>query len=210
MSYSWVCWDVHGVTEIPTFGKTMEVLRGFRPISDETAAEYRKLGDDYAKGAATPEVFWSRVAHDFGPYAMERARKYFLRIDPNRALWRAMPDLKKKYFMGIVSDSPGEKTVMIKNFLEERNPRTLDKNANLFDDVFFSSDYGVTKTDGGLYKVVLEKYGGDPSRFLVVDDSKANIEEAANLGMGTHLYRDVDSLLDALMPNRLTKKGIVG
>lgn len=221
MGYSWILFDVHGVLDKVTFGKVIQRMAGGSRIDDGKMESYRRWGDMYAEGNMNAGEFWWRMEDEFGEDKSLEARDYFLRMQPEEQLWVALPSLHKKYFMGIVSDSPEEKTAVIRRYLNKNNPSNREKNMKLFDAIYFSSKHRITKTYGGLYRKVLDDFlgatpergegrGGDPSRFLVVDDSERNLDEARSLGMSTHLYTDVNSLLNELLPNRKATTGIVG
>lgn len=64
----------------------------------------------------------------------------------------------------------------------------------LFDDVFLSFEIGLRKPDNEIYKYVLNKINLEAEQVLLIDDLKANIESAKNMGIKTHYHRTNDPL----------------
>lgn len=58
------------------------------------------------------------------------------------------------------------------------------------DGVFISGALGVMKPDPGIYQVVEQEVGTDPSAFHFIDDRPRNLEAAAARGWQTHLFVD--------------------
>jgi len=81
------------------------------------------------------------------------------------------------------------------NFYEKYGIRMVD----LFDRVFVSHEIGIHKPDAGIYMHVLENAHINASESIFIDDSLANIEAAALLGIaGIHITngQDVTSFFD--------------
>ena len=81
------------------------------------------------------------------------------------------------------------------NFYEKYGIRMVD----LFDRVFVSHEIGIHKPDAGIYIHVLENAQINASETVFIDDSLANIEAAALLGIaGIHITngQDVTSFFD--------------
>lgn len=57
----------------------------------------------------------------------------------------------------------------------------------LFDDLFFSYEIGYTKPDSQAFQYVLDKSKAQANDILFIDDSAANTEAAAQVGMHTYL-----------------------
>ncbi|MCL1952685.1 MAG: HAD family phosphatase [Oscillospiraceae bacterium] len=62
----------------------------------------------------------------------------------------------------------------------------------LFDGVFASCDVGLLKPDPEIYRVFLRKFGLRAEDCLFIDDMRANIEGAAQVGMAGYCYEDRD------------------
>ena len=68
----------------------------------------------------------------------------------------------------------------------------------LMDDVLVSGREGLAKPDPAIFTLAIERFGLDPRRTLFTDDSAANVDAAARLGLRTHLFRGTDGLRAAL------------
>ena len=66
-----------------------------------------------------------------------------------------------------------------KEFFENYNIQMID----LFDKLFLSYEIGLHKPDTSIYSYVIEDLGIEPSKTVFIDDSLANIESAAGLGI---------------------------
>jgi putative hydrolase of the HAD superfamily len=72
--------------------------------------------------------------------------------------------------------------------------------AELFDRVFSSAEIGVKKPEPAFYLAVLDEFkqaGIKPKDVFHIDDSAANIEAAAALGMNGHRYADFGTFIGA-------------
>lgn len=76
------------------------------------------------------------------------------------------------------------------NFGPETFPQTAARFDFLrsFDTVVVSGDEGVIKPDPAIFRILIERTGIDPARTAFIDDSAANIETAASLGLVTHHF----------------------
>ncbi len=68
----------------------------------------------------------------------------------------------------------------------------------LMDDVLVSGREGLAKPDPRIFALALDRFELDPRRTLFTDDSPANLDAAAGLGLRTHLFRGTDGLRTAL------------
>jgi 2-haloacid dehalogenase/putative hydrolase of the HAD superfamily len=65
--------------------------------------------------------------------------------------------------------------------------------------VVVSGDEGVIKPDPAIFHIVCERTGLKPHEILFVDDSRANIEAAAELGFHVHHFTDPTALRPQLV-----------
>ena len=54
------------------------------------------------------------------------------------------------------------------------------------------------KPEERIYRILLDRYGLEPSQCVFIDDSRANLEGAARLGIGTYQFTDACSFKAAL------------
>ncbi len=120
---------------------------------------------------------------------VEKAFNYVVSVEKNEELWIKLPQLKKEYKIGLVSDAWPEKTSLIKHKF------TLE---HFFDTTLFSSDVKMAKSDKKIYLLACELLNVLPSETLFIDDSEKNIRLAKNLGFEVCLFRGNDDLNDVL------------
>ncbi|MDQ1267106.1 MAG: glucose-phosphatase [Bacteroidota bacterium] len=68
----------------------------------------------------------------------------------------------------------------------------------LFEKLFFSYQIGLYKPDPEIYRYVIKEIGCHPDEILFFDDSKANIESAAALGIQIYQINENQKLSDLL------------
>ena len=68
-----------------------------------------------------------------------------------------------------------------------------------FDDIVVSGEEGRIKPDRGIYDALIERTGLDPSKTVFIDDSKANVLAAEDVGFTGVLFRDGDELGEELV-----------
>lgn len=68
----------------------------------------------------------------------------------------------------------------------------------LMEDVLVSGREGLAKPDPAIFALAVERFGLDPARTLFTDDSPANVDAAARLGLRTHLFEGTAGLRAAL------------
>ena len=85
----------------------------------------------------------------------------------------------------------------ITNFSHEFWPSFRAKETDLFDrfqDVLVSGEVGLIKPDPAIYHLALKRFGLAAEEALFVDDRQDNVDAAAALGIGGHLFRDAATL----------------
>ncbi|MCB7137558.1 HAD family hydrolase [Cellulosimicrobium marinum] len=68
----------------------------------------------------------------------------------------------------------------------------------LMRDVLVSGREGLAKPDPAIFSLAIARFGLDPARTLFTDDSPANVDAAARLGLRTHLFEHTPGLRAAL------------
>ena len=71
-----------------------------------------------------------------------------------------------------------------------------------FDAVYASHLMRLVKPDEAFWLEILSREGAEPRDAFFIDDAEPNVLAAASLGMGTHLYRGVAALREALRLER--------
>lgn len=90
--------------------------------------------------------------------------------------------LKKKYLLGVVSDTwPSLERVFINKKLKQ-----------YFSTFIMSSIYGSYKAEKILFKIAIEELGIKPQEAIFVDDSESNLDAAKEFGMAPILIDRYD------------------
>jgi len=89
----------------------------------------------------------------------------------------------------------------LSNWSAEKFPLMKDRYSFLdcFDDAVLSGSVGVNKPDPAIYEILLDRLERRAEECLFIDDSKANIEAADQLGFHTHLFVDAHGLRERLV-----------
>ena len=180
----------HGVLDLRRFKGVEERIVEF--AGELNSADLRVLhrsADDYFRGSITPEEFWGFIGAYYGLNSRtvnDNFRSYLISIDINQSLWSELPALSERYKLGILSDSPRDKTELIMaevdlSFFEGR--------------AYFSSEYDLLKNDAAFFDKVEKGLGVHRSSCLFVDDDIGNVNYAKVLGFKGHLYTNNDSFL---------------
>ncbi|WP_029452916.1 HAD family hydrolase [Clostridium algidicarnis] len=94
----------------------------------------------------------------------------------------SLRSLKKKYLLGVVSDTwPSLERVFINKKLKQ-----------YFSTFIMSSIYGSYKAEKTLFKIAIEELGIKPQEAIFVDDSESNLDAAKEFGMAPILIDRYD------------------
>ncbi len=103
---------------------------------------------------------------------------------------------------GIIKNlkSKGFKTILLSNghtsFFERKIYTTYPEFKSLFDEIVISSAVRMVKPEKDIYLHALEKINSKPEESLFIDDSKANVDSAIELGINGFVYTDSDSFIE--------------
>lgn len=186
-----IIFDWHGVLDKVTFGGLIEILSRFTHKSKEKIlSEIRDIDLSYRLGKITPEDFWNALDRKLQLNQNELiiARTYMLKIDKNVELWKKIPKLKKHFKLAILSDCPLDKARKIRR----------NVNLNAFNEVFFSAETKISKTDLGSFNKIIRKLRIKPGNCLFVDDKKKHLLNAQKLGFKTCLFKTINDFEQSL------------
>mgnify|MGYP000874017484 CR=1 FL=1 len=178
-------WESHGALAGRRPARVWEefVTRGGFPRWNEMADAGVPFGDILAAlGRAHPDrPDWAELLADY---------------------WRHFPDTLTGPIPGVgavVDDllDAGVRLYALTNFNHELfaafgRPRVPQ--LERFSGIVVSGQEHLTKPDPAIFRVLLERYGLDAAGVLLVDDSPANTDAAAALGLATHLFRGAGCL----------------
>lgn len=105
--------------------------------------------------------------------------------------------LKKEYRLILLSDYVKEWQEYILQ---------VNKDLNVFDEMYFSSDYGKLKSDENTFKFILEQAKLKPEETLFIDDSNTNIKKAQEQGLNTILFTNAKELEQELTIMKILKE----
>ncbi len=191
-----IFFDYHGVLDKRTFKGLLHILARhshdpktdlkFEEHLEKIIKKYSKLGDKYASGDVSSNEFWKTLKKDgFSNKEINLAKKYILKVEKNKGLWKLLPSLRQKYHIGILSDCPQDKTQLIRE--------TMDLTKH-FDNWFFSSDFKLTKNDMKFFRLMVSNGRFSTNECLFVDDSEKNVDFAKKLNFQGHVYRNNEYL----------------
>ena len=92
----------------------------------------------------------------------------------------------------------GHKLYYLSNFHKELSRNILDRYAffDLFDGGVFSCDVHMVKPNPEIYRRILDNYGLAPRDCVFFDDTKVNVDAAAEIGITGVLFADARNLED--------------
>ncbi|HVT01278.1 MAG TPA: HAD-IA family hydrolase [Patescibacteria group bacterium] len=183
-----IVFDWHGVLDKVSLVGFLEILKSGTHLTDERLLELIKPADEQiTRGEISKDAFIEDV-YDATGIKKEKIQEgvaYINQVIKDEELWRFVEKLRKKYKVGILSDSPTYKTETIKYTVN------LDR---FFDATVFSSDVKMRKDDPKMYELICELLNVKPTETLFIDDLEKNIEMARDLGFETFLYEDAKEL----------------
>lgn len=125
----------------------------------------------------------------------ERLIKWYEQSEPVDGMEKLITDLHEY----------GYKIYLLSNTsLEFHKFREKISALKYFDGEFISADCGLLKPDERIYRIFCEHFSLTPSECMFIDDSPANIESAAHVGLnGIVFYGDVALLREQLIENHI-------
>jgi 2-haloacid dehalogenase len=99
----------------------------------------------------------------------------------------------------------GVRCYALTNMERETYPQRRDRYPFMrrFAGIVVSSHEGVAKPDPEIYRRLLTRFDLDPARTVMIDDSAANVETAARLGMEAVRFQSPEALRAALVRLRV-------
>lgn len=194
-----IYFDYHGVLDRHTFRGLLETMgrTWAAKQSGEVASlimqfveQERTYGYDYATGIVLPQLYWKRIAEQYGPDVDTAGRQYLLHVQPVRQMWNLLSDLHDRFNLGLFSDCSLDKKEVI---------RSAYALTDYFDYLIFSCDVRMSKRDPNFHRLMLQSGLYQPDECLVVDDSVDNLNLSSTLGFQTHIFHDEPTTRDHLM-----------
>lgn len=201
MSITTILFDAGGVLVVPLDPVANAALR------NELAAELgfssgEEMWDHFFEsdtwlaaktGKMVHAEMWATLLPPLGLAGPDEQAEFLNRLYSDEGIHPGMLALVKtlhgKYRLGILSNWDDR--------LEEILEETLEV-AHYFDVIVNSHRIGVAKPDKGAYVEALRLLNASPQEVLFIDDLQRNTKVASELGMHTHIYRDLPTLIEDL------------
>lgn len=96
--------------------------------------------------------------------------------------------------------------ILLSDHVKEQIDYIFKKNADLqiFDQFYFSYEYGLLKSDEGYFEYVLKNSASKPEETIFIDDYFVNIDKAKECGIDSILFKNAKDL-----EQELEKRGIL-
>jgi len=145
--------------------------------------------EDYIIGNGSANECY-QVFQDLGvPMSTEELKAKFVSFGhPDQKMKELIQNLKNEgYDLAILSDSVPEQTEVVR-----RN----------FPDTFgvevFSEEVGMRKPDPAIYDFTLERISNSANECIFIDDKEKNLVYPQEIGIKTHLFQNVEGLIEDL------------
>ncbi len=172
---------------------------------------YRRRRLDLDRGSLSAEDYWRLVLEECGAFATPDLVAKLEREDTlswtrvNDRMLRWSTELREAGFQtAILSNMPTAKL----QFMRSDGQFAWIRD---FDVVIFSCDFRVVKPEPEIYHLCLERLGASPSECLFLDDTQANLDGAAAIGIRGYLFRTTEQAAADLggtwLPVRSLKEG---
>jgi FMN phosphatase YigB (HAD superfamily) len=132
----------------------------------------------------SPSQYWSLAAKKLGLKGLpvSKMNKLWNKIFwPNKPILRALPKLKKRYKLGLISN-------MAKS--HEKHHKSKNNITKPFDVAIFSCSVNLRKPNPKIYKLALKKLKVRPKEAVFIDDIPRNIKAAKKLGIHAIHYKN--------------------
>lgn len=212
MSITTILFDVGGVLIAPLDAEAVSQRReqlaqslGFESADSMWLRFYDSEEWAAAKtGGMTHVEMWDSLLRPHG-YETREAQALLVEelhrgegLDPGMA--RLVATLHRDYRLGILSN------------WDDRLELLLDHHeiGHYFDVILNSHRIGVAKPDEETYRLALERLGVGPHELFFIDDRERNTKIAEQLGIASHVFRDLPGLVADLEGRGILREGVVG
>lgn len=76
--------------------------------------------------------------------------------------------------------------------------------SEIFEEIFVSSEYGVSKSDGRLYSIVQERFGKEKTYIHVGDNRHSDVKQARKRGIDSYYYPNVNEVGEDYRPREMS------
>lgn len=181
-----IIFDCFGVLTTDTWRAFVDSLS---PEADVNRA--RKLNRQLDAGLISREEFVAQVHEATGKYPTAVEKMLQSEIAKNTALLDYIRELKNDYAIGMVSN-------IASNWI--RDSFLTAEEQELFDEMIFSFEVGMTKPDPRIFMLACERLRVGTHEAVMIDDIESYVEAAKGEGMHGVVYHDLAQLKRDLEP----------
>ena len=157
---------------------------GLSPDTIETA--FWHFNDAVCKGQMNRQTFNEAFAKQLGIGSIDWQKYYLGAVVPIPEMHEIVRWAASRYKVGLLSNI-GD------GFIEDLRAKKLIPDIQ-YDAIIDSSEVGVIKPDTKIYQIASAKAGVPATEILLVDDSRANLIPAQQLGWHVMWFNDYDSI----------------
>lgn len=192
-----VIFDLGGVilrTDDPAPRQLLAERLGYTYAELDSIVFNNPISQKAERGLATPEQVWGEIGQKLQIPDHEVA--YFLRE------FFAGDTVDKTLIQFIGQIHAQHQTALLSNTWRKDLDRYIKEDLHfpdIFDLVISSAKIGIAKPDARIFQLTLQTLGVRPDEAIFVDDNRANIEAAAQLGMQAIRFLNRDQCLRDLL-----------
>ena len=161
-----------------------------RYFPEEDAARIKaELVAPADRGDVSEEEMFAMLGERTGVPADQALEDWLALAVRNPAFPALLERLRQHATVALLSNAPG---AFLHRLLDRENLYPF------FDRIMISSEERLVKPDPAIYSRLVEQLGIDPARCVMIDDNPANLRGAEQAGIPGILFRDAESLEEAL------------
>jgi len=151
-------------------------------------AAYRKLIPYFQEGKISEEEFWKGVRRRTGAKGGMPASLWLEAFEHSY--------IEKDDVFAVARELQGRgcRTGILSNTEKPARPIMERDSYRIFDPIVLSWEVGSSKPQGRIFEALIETLGLHPDEILLIDDVKANIAAAKDLGLEGLLFTDAKTL----------------
>lgn len=186
-----VIFDYSGVLAYERLRKFSEAIaKEFDIDAKELKELYCSKEPFYLLGQILSDEFWGAFIKTFN---LETTKQHLIDVYessdiPNQKVFDMVKKLKKRYKLGLVSNSIIEMTEFTKK----------SRDLSAFDATVFSSDIRIMKPDERIFEIILKELNLKPNECIFVDDRERNVKIAKELGWKGIVFKNAEQLEEEL------------
>lgn len=181
-----IMFDFSGVlTKKKCFDVLSEKLsKKYKVNSDELFEKLKLHNYNNSVGRESTKQFWEKACKGTKIKYEDFVKALETCYELDDEMIKLVKDLKNSFELILISD----------NYPELSAKMRLDKKLSVFDEMFFSNEMEMRKSDYHAFVQVLREINRKPNECLMIDDKQENVNSARKAGMNAILFKDVQQL----------------